>query len=244
MGEEVTKTLATELRLDDNDLLLFSYGDKESAQLIMGKTRVAMRQNMEVRGIYKPDPTFKLCWVIDFPLFCEGETPGSLESVHHPFTAPHPQDYHLLSSRTNLTEIRSLAYDLVLNGQEIGGGSIRIHDAVMQQVIIDEMLKLKVEEFEHMLDALRSGCPPHGGIALGIDRLIALICSVDSIRDVIAFPKGAEGKDYLSKAPVPITNTEKELYNIDVKVHNKVSKEKSDASDESTTTEKVKVMQP
>lgn len=217
VGGDVTKALATQLRLEDNDLLLFAYGDKEESQLLMGRVRVAMRRNMEVRGIYKPDTTFSLCWVVDFPLFSEGEN-ATLESVHHPFTAPHPDDMHLLQNPQDLTKIRSLAYDLVLNGQEIGGGSIRIHDPVLQKTVISDLLKLDVSEFTHMLEALRSGCPPHGGIALGIDRLLAIMCNVESIRDVIAFPKGFEGKDHLSKAPMPITETEKELYHIDIKV--------------------------
>lgn len=256
VGEEVTKALATQLHLENSDLLLFAYGDKEQSQLLMGRIRVAMRQNMEVRGIYTPDTSFTLCWVVDFPLFSEGETEGSLESVHHPFTAPHTDDMHLLQTRTELTKIRSLAYDLVLNGQEIGGGSIRVHDPVLQRTIINDLLKLDVTEFNHMLEALRSGCPPHGGIALGIDRLLAIMCGTDSIRDVIAFPKGFDGRDPLSKAPMPITDAEKELYNIEVKIP-VLSSEMEDNStksaettnksnntehDESGTTDKINAM--
>lgn len=251
VGTDVTKALSTDLHLEDNDLLLFAYGDKEQSQLLMGRVRVAMRKNMEIRGIYTPDTSFTLCWVIDFPLFSEGATEGTLESVHHPFTAPHTDDKHLLQTRSQLTKVRSLAYDLVLNGQEIGGGSVRIHDPVLQRTIINDLLKLDVNEFNHMLEALRSGCPPHGGIALGIDRLLAIMCNVDSIRDVIAFPKGFEGKDHLSKAPMPITDAEKELYNIEIKVPVKNATDSSNTSaettnnsttDESGTTDKINAM--
>uniref|UniRef100_A0A336L9J0 CSON007057 protein n=2 Tax=Culicoides sonorensis TaxID=179676 RepID=A0A336L9J0_CULSO len=234
VGQDVTKALSSELHLEDNDLLLFAYGDKEQSQLLMGRVRVAMRQSMEVRGIYTPDTSFSLCWVLDFPLLSEGEKEGTFESVHHPFTAPHPDDMHLLHAQKDLPKIRSLAYDLVLNGQEIGGGSIRIHDPNLQKLIIQDLLKLDITEFNHMLDALRSGCPPHGGIALGIDRLLAIMCNVESIRDVIAFPKGFDGKDHLSKAPMPITEAEKELYNIEIKVPEKVTEKVTETGNSSS----------
>ncbi|XP_063702674.1 aspartate--tRNA ligase, mitochondrial [Culicoides brevitarsis] len=232
LGPEVMKSLAADLHLEPNDLLMFAYGDKEQSQLMMGRVRVATRQNMEIRGIYTPDTSFTLCWVIDFPLFSEGGKEGSLETVHHPFTAPHPDDMHLLETRKDLTKIRSLAYDLVLNGQEIGGGSIRIHDANLQRTILSDLLKLDVTEFNHMLEALRSGCPPHGGIALGIDRLLAIMCNTDSIRDVIAFPKGFEGKDHLSKAPQPLTETEKHLYHIAIHEYDTKTDEKTETNDD------------
>lgn len=249
LGADVTKALAADLHLENGDLLLFAYGDKEQSQLLMGRVRVAMRQNMEVRGIYTPDTSFNLCWVIDFPLFSEGATDGSLESVHHPFTAPHTEDTHLLQNPNEITKVRSLAYDLVLNGQEIGGGSIRIHDPDFQRTVIADLLKLDVTEFNHMLEALRSGCPPHGGIALGIDRLLAIMCNTDSIRDVIAFPKGFEGKDHLSKAPMPITEVEKNLYHIDIKGEqqmdvdsNKSAEITSNKTNQSGTTDKIEAM--
>lgn len=113
-------------------------------------------------------------WIVDFPLFQRNEETGNLETVHHPFTAPHPDDMHLMESNdtANLEKCRSLAYDLVLNGQEIGGGSIRIHDANLQRKVLNDILKLDSNHLGHLLEALESGCPPHGGIALGKTELL------------------------------------------------------------------------
>lgn len=104
----------------------------------------------------------------DFPLFLRNEETGQLETAHHPFTAPHTNDMHLLESKDTLEECRSMAYDLVLNGQEIGGGSIRIHNANLQRKILDDILKINSDHLAHLIEALESGCPPHGGIALEI----------------------------------------------------------------------------
>lgn len=158
---------------------------------------------------------YNFLWVVDFPMFTRSESdPDVLESTHHPFTAPHEEDRELLKEKENLDQIRSQAYDLVLNGQEIGGGSIRIHDHEEQLFVLEEILKIPHEHLQHLLSALNSGCPPHGGIALGIDRLMSILCNTKSIRDVIAFPKGLNGKDHLSKAPVPISEEEKKLYGL------------------------------
>lgn len=184
----------------------------------MGKVRTHLYNDLEQRGLVtersKEDNTF--LWVIDFPLFTKDNETDELESTHHPFTAPHPEDKHLLLSGETRPLARSLAYDLVLNGQEVGGGSIRIHEAKMQKFILDEILKLDRQHLNHMIEALKSGAPPHGGIALGIDRLMSIICNTESIRDVIAFPKGFEGKDPLSKAPCEISEEEKKLYHIQI----------------------------
>lgn len=109
--------------------------------------------------------------------------------------------------------MRSLAYDLVLNGHEIGGGSIRIHNASLQEEIL-KTLNISSDSLKHMLDMLSFGCPPHGGIALGMDRLLAVLLNTPSIRDVIAFPKSFEGRDPLSGAPSPITDNDKKIYHI------------------------------
>lgn len=155
-------------------------------------------------------------WIVDFPLFTPEQKTGALETTHHPFTAPHPDDLSYLDDPKDYAKCRSLAYDLVLNGQEIGGGSIRIHDASLQWKILNDILRLDSVHLKHLLDALESGCPPHGGIALGIDRLLSIICKTNSIRDVIAFPKSFEGKDLLSKAPCPITPEDLKLYHLSI----------------------------
>lgn len=160
----------------------------------------------------------KFLWVVDFPMFARNPEKNQLESVHHPFTAPHPDDMEVFMNAKDdqLETVRSQAYDLVLNGQEIGGGSIRIHDRDMQHFVLEQILKIPHEHLNHLLNALESGCPPHGGIALGLDRLIAIICRARSMRDVIAFPKSLNGRDPLSNAPVPISDEEKALYHLAV----------------------------
>jgi len=152
----------------------------------------------------------RILWVVDFPLFTMEE--GFLESAHHPFTAPHPDDYHLLRSET--MKCRSLHYDLVLNGQEIAGGSVRIHCGVDQRYVLETILQEDTSELSHLLEALDSGCPPHAGIAIGLDRLIAILTRSASIRDVIAFPKSGEGRDLMAGAPAPITQEQRALYHL------------------------------
>lgn len=134
----------------------------------MGKVRLAIATILEQNNILSPrsNNANNFLWVIDFPLFVKNNE-NHLESVHHPFTAPHIDDISLLEQSDRHTEIRSQAYDLVLNGQEIGGGSIRIHNVSQQKQILSDILKIDCSQLQHMLNALESGCPPHGGIAIG-----------------------------------------------------------------------------
>lgn len=113
------------------------------------------------------DKQLNFLWIVDFPLFTPNETTGELETTHHPFTAPHPDDMRYLDNPVDYRKARSLAYDLVLNGNEVGGGSIRIHNAELQKNVLTDILKINSSQLSHLLDALESGCPPHGGIALG-----------------------------------------------------------------------------
>uniref|UniRef100_W5MS75 Aspartyl-tRNA synthetase 2, mitochondrial n=1 Tax=Lepisosteus oculatus TaxID=7918 RepID=W5MS75_LEPOC len=183
------------------DLVLLSAGQPQDVCPALGKLRLHCAELLEARGVGIRDPSaFHFLWVVDFPLFLPKEDePGQLESAHHPFTAPHPLDADLLYSQPH--KVRGQHYDLVLNGCEIGGGSIRIHNAKLQQYVLEETLKEDKGLLSHLIEALESGAPPHGGIALGLDRLISIIVGAASIRDVIAFPKSFRGHDLMSNAP-------------------------------------------
>ncbi|KAI8428517.1 hypothetical protein MSG28_007298, partial [Choristoneura fumiferana] len=188
---------------------IISMGDYENACLCLGEIRELIASLLRTRNLLKTEEHTEVLWVVDFPLFTKGEK--GLETCHHPFTSPHPDDIHLLDS--DPLKVRALAYDLVMNGNEIGGGSVRIHNARLQEKILS-MLGMDAEKLRHFLNALRSGCPPHAGIALGIDRLVSIVFNTDSIRDVIAFPKTHEGKDPLSGAPSTISEQDKQYYHI------------------------------
>ncbi len=177
----------------------------------MGKIRLAMADHLESEGVPIRSDGFHFLWVVDFPLFLKDEE-GRLESAHHPFTAPHPADVDLLYQSPS--DVRGQHYDLVLNGSEIGGGSIRIHQPDIQQYVLDQLLQVDPSSLQHLIHALQCGCPPHGGIALGLDRLMAILCGASSIRDVIAFPKGFAGQDIMSGAPAAISELEKKIYHL------------------------------
>jgi aspartyl-tRNA synthetase len=164
----------------------------------MGELRLqlASRFNLPRTG------ELRFLWAVDFPLFEFSEEENRLVSAHHPFTAPHPEDLPLLER--DPLKARGLAYDLVLNGQEMGGGSIRIHDAELQLKIFALLgisRKDAQSKFGFLLDAFGYGAPPHGGIAFGVDRLAMMVCGTDSLRDVMAFPKTQKAVDPMSGAP-------------------------------------------
>ncbi|KAJ3410961.1 hypothetical protein HDV05_002974 [Chytridiales sp. JEL 0842] len=178
---------------------------------IMGRARSHIARELIEKKALKLGDAVKnphFLWIVDFPLFTPSETTSDqmlLESTHHPFTAPADEDYQLIY--TDPAKVRAQHYDLVLNGQEIGGGSIRVHDPVLQRYIFSQILRIPDEkiqrDFGHLLDALRYGCPPHGGLAIGFDRLMAILCGTSSIRDVIAFPK-LSGGDLFVNSPSPV----------------------------------------
>ncbi|KAI9324003.1 aspartate--tRNA ligase [Obelidium mucronatum] len=191
---------------------------------IMGRTRlITAKALVEAKGLHIPEDQWNFLWVVDFPLFTPvadavaGSGAAVLESTHHPFTAPMDEDAHLL--HTNPELCRAQHYDIVLNGCEIGGGSIRAHKPEMQRYILSQILKLSDEKIEtdfgHLLDALRYGCPPHGGIALGFDRFVSILCGASSIREVIAFPK-LKGGDLFSGSPTFVSDKTLETYHIKV----------------------------
>lgn len=145
----------------------------------MGKVRLSIATILERTHILPPrtNADNNFLWIVDFPLFMKNDQ-NQLESTHHPFTAPHPDDVELLQTADKHTTIRSQAYDLVLNGQEIGGGSIRIHNAVQQKKVLSDILKIDSSHLQHMLNALESGCPPHGGIALGKNKTMLIAIEI------------------------------------------------------------------
>jgi aspartyl-tRNA synthetase len=155
-------------------------------------------------GLRKPGE-FAPLWVLDFPLLEKDEETGRYHAMHHPFTAPKPGQMELLD--TDPAAVRANAYDLVLNGNEIGGGSIRIHDRTTQEIMFRH-LGFSPEEarkqFGFLMDAFQYGAPPHGGIAFGLDRLVAILGGQESIRDFIAFPKNNSGRDVMIDAPASI----------------------------------------
>jgi len=197
LSEECQQKLLESLNLKKGNLVFFGAGKMKVVNDYM--SRLISRIGNDL-GLIKEG--FKSCWVTDFPMF-EENSEGGLTALHHPFTSPKEQDPSKLKDSDSL-EINSKAYDMVLNGVEIGGGSIRIHDSELQQEIFN-ILGLSKEEqnekFGFFLRTLQSGCPPHGGIAFGLDRLAMLMVGAESIRDVIAFPKTQSALCLLSEAP-------------------------------------------
>ncbi|XP_022248264.1 aspartate--tRNA ligase, mitochondrial-like isoform X2 [Limulus polyphemus] len=207
---ELQQKLKKNLELQPHTLVLISAGETRNVLQLLGKLRVECAAYLQSKGLNIWNPKdFNFLWVVDFPLFLPSDE-GGLEPAHHPFTAPQEQDTHLVYS--NPAAVRSQHYDLVLNGQEIAGGSIRIHSSELQKYVLTDILKEDLTELQHLIEALESGCPPHGGIAIGLDRLMCILSGASSIRDVIAFPKSLDGKDLMSGAPAKISDELKKFY--------------------------------
>jgi len=202
------KALTEKLKLEEGDLILFGADHWVAACEVLGLVRIRCAEYLDKLGKLKKD-TAKLDfhWVVDFPLLRKDPEHPHMVASHHPFTAPVVEDLPLLESEPE--KVRGQHYDLVLNGVELGGGSIRIHQGKVQDKIFREILKLPGDivqsRFGYMVEALQFGAPPHGGIALGFDRLMALLLEHESIRDVIAFPKNARGQDVMSGSPAEVT---------------------------------------
>lgn len=208
----VDGTAAAKLDLADGDLLLMVAGQDEVSHPALDRVRqdVARRLNLVAEG------TAAMLWVTDFPLFGVDTETGGLAAVHHPFTAPHPDDVHLID--TEPQKVRALAYDVIMNGTELGGGSIRIHDMAMQERILG---KLGIDaadardRFGFLLEGLSAGAPPHGGIALGFDRIAMLLAGAQSLRDVIAFPKTTAARALFEGAPTPVNEHDLHALHLD-----------------------------
>jgi len=199
--EPVREVLLRRLGAGPGDLLLLVGDAMPLAAVVLGRLRVELAQR---HGLVPAERT-ALAWVVDFPLFEYNAGEKRWDSMHHPFTAPRDEDVALMESDPGRALAK--AYDLVLNGQEIGGGSIRIHQQPIQQKVFELLGIGKAEaraKFGFLLDALEFGAPPMGGVALGLDRLVAILAGVDSIRDVIAFPKTQKGTDPMTEAPSPV----------------------------------------
>jgi aspartyl-tRNA synthetase len=195
--------LVAKLEIAEGDIVFFGAGSRDTVSTILGRVRSECAAMMELN---KNSTAFNFLWVVDFPLLALDEETGHWGAVHHPFTRPHPEDMAQLDAG-DYANVRAVAYDVVLNGYELGGGSIRIHEKDLQAKMFS-VLGVGPEEqqikFGHLLDAFRFGAPPHGGLALGLDRIAMLVAGEDSIREVIAFPKNNKGADLMSHSPCQV----------------------------------------
>ncbi|CAD0100629.1 unnamed protein product, partial [Aureobasidium mustum] len=225
-GFEAAETIEETLDLEEGDLIVLQArknAPHAGGSTPLGNLRLALHR-FAVQHNYMPAPQgFEFLWITDFPLFSPSvaNEPGQggaagLSSTHHPFTAPKTaEDVDLLL--TDPAAVKAEHYDLVVNGVELGGGSRRIHSAAMQQFVLREVLKMseeRLKDFDHLIEVLRAGCPPHAGMALGFDRLIAVMLGKESVRDVIAFPKSGRGEDLLVKSPTRMTEDQLKTYHL------------------------------
>ena len=204
LSEAEIAAITTELDAHDGDIVFFAADQWERACTILGRIRLDCGALAHQRGLINiSNSQFNFLWVIDFPLMTFDEEQNRYVATHHPFTSPVDEDIPLLL--TDPKKVRGKHYDIVLNGIELGGGSIRIHQPEVQKSVFEDVLKIPAnvveERFGYMLKAFKFGAPPHGGIALGLDRIAALLNHTTSIRDVIAFPKTQRGQDMMAQSP-------------------------------------------
>ena len=194
VNEEIGNSLISDLSLSDNDLVLIVAGDKKTVKNSLGALRCKLAKDLKLIS-----SDYKLVWITDFPMFEYSEEEGRYIACHHPFTMP--KDVDNLDDKENA---KAIAYDIVLNGYELGGGSIRIHDSEVQDKVLSSLGLSKEEaeeKFGFLLKALSLGAPPHGGLAIGLERFTMILSGTENIRDVIAFPKTASASDLMTDAP-------------------------------------------
>src|SRR5687767_13402888 len=222
--EAEKSALTKKLEIQEGDLILFAADQWLNACEILGRIRLYCSEVLIAQGKLTLDPKrFDFLWVVDFPLLSFDKEQNRWYSSHHPFTAPVAADVPLLS--TDPKKVRGQHYDIVVNGWELGGGSIRIHQRDVQQTIFEQILQIPPAmvqaRFGYMLEAFKYGAPPHGGIALGFDRLCAILCGTQSIRDVIAFPKTAKGADLMTESPAQIEPKQLRDLHLELKIPRK-----------------------
>jgi len=216
-SNEELQGLMRHINATPGSLVLIIAGNREKTLAALSELRLEMGNRL---GLRKSD-TFCPLWVVDFPLLEWDEETKRFYARHHPFTSPKPEDIDLLESAP--AEVRANAYDLVINGIEIGGGSIRIHDSATQKLLFKVLgftEEEAVSQFGFLINAFRYGAPPHGGIAFGFDRWVALLAGEESIRDVIAFPKNNSGRDIMIDTPSPISQQQLDELLIEIKRRN------------------------
>lgn len=210
-SEEDLKKIADMFNAQKGDLILILSGEKRKTRKALCELRLEVGERLG----YRNKQVFAPLWVIDFPLFEWDEDVQRYFAMHHPFTSPKPEDIHLLDTDTGA--VRANAYDMVINGVELGGGSIRIHDSQLQSKMF-ELLGFTPEkaqaQFGFLMGAFQFGAPPHGGLAFGLDRFVSLFAGLDSIRDCIAFPKNNSGRDVMIDAPSVIDQSQLDELNL------------------------------
>lgn len=214
-ADEELALWAERMEAKPGDLMLVMSGQAMKTRKMLCELRLEMGRRLGLR----PKDVFAPLWVVDFPLFEWDEETGRYYAMHHPFTSPNPEDIPLLHSDTG--KVRATAYDIVVNGTELGGGSIRIHDSQLQDTMF-ELLgftpeKAK-EQFGFLMDAFKYGAPPHGGLALGFDRFVSMLAELDSIRDTIAFPKNNSGRDVMNESPSPLDPAQLDELNLRIEL--------------------------